>query len=421
VADRNTPRKYVLKARQILKDDGKGVLVGKSLRKISSKLDEKANSLLSSPSRTKKRFISIVYRQDVLKAHLTAKSVHVKKSADAKTRVLNWVISPPRTGGGHQNMFRFIEHLDKNSFQNNIYLYSTTDFMTTQEAAENVAHYADLTNVRFHYYKQDTILKEADAIFATGWETAYPVLNQKTNVTKFYFVQDFEPLFYPVGTEYILAENTYRFGFRGITAGNWLAKKLSSDYGMVCDSYNFGADIDMYKMQNTQKRKEVLFYARPVTERRAFDLGIMVLEIFHQEHPEYIINLAGWDVSDYDIPFPYVNHKTLKLSELSEVYNRCAVGLVLSLTNMSLMPLELLACGVIPVVNDGENNRLVSDNPYIAYSNSMPLSLADEMSKVVEKKDLPKYAEQAAMSIQTLSWDKSKEKFLKIVEKEIYV
>ena len=61
----------------------------------------------------------------------------------------------------------------------------------------------------------------SDAVFATGWETAYPVFNDAGDARKCYFVQDFEPLFYPVGSEYVLAENTYRFNFFGITAGKW--------------------------------------------------------------------------------------------------------------------------------------------------------------------------------------------------------
>ena len=36
-----------------------------------------------------------------------------------------------------------------------------------------------------------------------------------------YFVQDFEPLFYPMGSDYLLAENTYRKGLYHITTGAW--------------------------------------------------------------------------------------------------------------------------------------------------------------------------------------------------------
>jgi len=128
------------------------------------------------------------------------------------------------------------------------------------------------------------------------------------------------------------------------------------------------------------------------------------LEIFSKKHPEYVINLAGWDVSDYSIPFPYNNLKTLSLQDLSSVYNRCATALVISLTNMSLLPLELLACGTIPVVTDGENNRQVSNNEYIEYALPSPDALAEALENVISRKSLPEYAKQASESVVGADW-----------------
>ena len=90
---------------------------------------------------------------------------------------------------------------------------------------------------------------------------------------------------------------------------------------------------------------------------------------------------------------------------LNELYNRAAAGLVISLTNMSLLPLELLAAGCIPVVTDGEHNRAVSDNPYIAYAPTSPHALAQALNDVVRRPDLPRYAERAAGSVISLEWD----------------
>lgn len=367
----------------------------------------------------KKKFSSIVYREDVIKANWNNKKVTNSLKIKNRTNVISWVISPPSHGGGHQNMFRFIEYLDRSGFTNNIYLYSATDKMTTKEAAKNVSKYTNLKNVNFYYYKKNS-MAGSDAIFATGWETCYPVFNEVTNAKKLYFIQDFEPYFYPVGTEYVLAENTYRFGFFGVTAGKWLSDKLRSEYGMDCEYYDLGADKEIYNYQNGEDRKEVFFYARPSTERRAFDLGIMTLEIFHRDNPEYKINLAGWDVSGHAIPFPYVNHKTLNLNQLNELYNKCSIGLVISLTNMSLLPLELLSAGVIPIVNEGLNNTAVSSNKYIKYAPASPQSLARAMSEVLKKKDLISYSREASESIPEKSWEVSKKKFLKIIRGEIY-
>lgn len=261
-------------------------------------------------------------------------------------------------------------------------------------------------------------MKPADGIFATSWETAYPAFNAKFPAKRFYFVQDFEPYFYAPGSLYTLAENTYKFGFFGITAGGWLSKKLKRDYGMRTDHYEFGADKTHYFLTNTNPRKEILFYARPYTERRGFELGIMALDLFHKKHPEFVINMAGYDVSNYHIPFPYNNLKTLEVHELNALYNRCAAALVLSFTNMSLLPLELLASGTIPVVNDGENNVLVSNNKFIAYSPSDPISLANTLESVIERDDLTAYSQKASASVHGNNWDKSRDKFVRIIEKE---
>lgn len=415
--DRNTPKKYLNKSVQVLRDEGVLSLGVKGLRKIADKIEQ---SNKGSAFMKRKKFTSIVDRRDVMLADWVGSPYKPSLEPIDPLKVTNWIISPPSGGGGHQNMFRFIEHLDRNGFQNNIYLYSALDPMPITEAKLNVAKYAKLKNTNFYNYKRGSKMSDADVVFATGWETAYPVFNEKTTAKKFYFVQDFEPYFYSIGTEYILAENTYRFGFHGITAGNWLSTKLTADYGMKCDSYDFGADKDVYKFKNNDKRKEVFFYARPVTERRAFDLGVMTLEIFHKLHPDYIINLAGWDVSLYDIPFPYVNHKALRIEQLPDLYNKCAVGLVLSLTNMSLLPLELISCGVIPVVNEGANNHEVSSNPYISYIDTSPVSLAKAMSDIVTRKDSSEYAKKASRSTADASWEEAKEKFMAILEREIY-
>jgi glycosyltransferase involved in cell wall biosynthesis len=207
----------------------------------------------------------------------------------------------------------------------------------------------------------------------------------------------------------------------GITAGGWLDRKLSRDYGMECDHYDFGTDTNMYRFENSGQRKEIFFYARPVTVRRGFELGVMALELFHRQRPDYTITLAGWDVSEYHTPFPYKNLKTLTLEELSDVYNQCAAGLVISLTNMSLLPLELLAAGVIPVMNDAPNNRQVSDNKYIKYAEASPEALAQALIDTVDRKDLPKYAKAASASVQGASWLKSCQRFEAILKRELNV
>jgi glycosyltransferase involved in cell wall biosynthesis len=332
---------------------------------------------------------------------------------------INWVISPPDKGlgGGHQNIFRFVDYLERQGHDCRIYLYSAQYFQPAKEA--QAVYRKTYPNSHVEFELLDGAMRKADAHFATGWETAYPVFNDPSTAKRFYFVQDYEPYFYPIGSEYVLAENTYRMGMYGITAGGWLSAKLNRDYGMEADCYPFGTDTNIYRYENTSKRKEVFFYARPVTSRRGFELGVMALQKFHEKMPDYTINLAGWDVSEYEIPFPYNNLKSLDISQLSDLYNKCAAALVISLTNMSLLPLELLSCGVVPVVNKGDNNQMVSDNPYIKYSDASPAALSDAMVEIVKKKDLPKYSNAAAQSVNALSWENAGAKFMQILKGQL--
>lgn len=401
-------RKYAT-TKRILKNDGPVVLAMKALEKVDKKRVNEAS---------KKKINFLVKTEDVLNADWSINKFSTIKPVDKNIYTFNWIMSPPgKGGGGHQNLFRFIKFLESAGHKCRIYLYSNIDQRSAKEIKSTVKQYYPRVDASIEWLEGE--MKSADGIFATGWETAYPVFNSSLKAQRFYFIQDFEPLFYPVGSEYVLAENTYKFGFHGITAGGWLSNKLNREYGMNTDHYDFGAGSDFYKFTNDKKRKEVFFYARPVTTRRGFELGIMALDIFHKKHPEYVINLAGWDVSDYDIPFPYKNLSELSLKELPALYNKCAAGLVLSLTNMSLLPLELLSCGTIPVVNDAENNRLVSDNQFIAYVPNSPASLANKLSEIVSMKDLPAYAKQAANSVQSNSWEDSGKKFVSIVEEKL--
>lgn len=336
-----------------------------------------------------------------------------------KQLVFNWIMPPPGKGsGGHLNIFRFIKYLENAGHTNRIYIYTQHKPGKISDIRLLMGDSYPELQATMEWINSGDDMPSADGIFATSWETAYASFNAKAKGKRFYFVQDFEPYFYAVGSLSVLAENSYKFGFYGVTAGNWLATKLNREYGMDTDHFDFGSDANLYSFVNDQPRQEIFFYARPYTERRGFEMGIMALDLFHQQHPEYIINFAGWDVSNYDIPFPYKNLKTLELEQLNELYNRCAAGLVMSFTNMSLLPLELLGSGAIPVVNDGDNNRLVSNNPYIAYSAANPVALASKLSEVVTRTNQVAYAKQASASVKLSRWDDSGAKFVQIIERE---
>ncbi|SEB00738.1 rhamnosyltransferase WsaF family glycosyltransferase [Leifsonia sp. 21MFCrub1.1] len=341
--------------------------------------------------------------------------------ADRPSRIA-WIMSPPgKESGGHQNLFRFIKFAEDAGHRCDVYLYHAgevaVDLRVVRDMLSASEAYPDLAGDLRVWDRTAGVADGTDAIFATGWETAYPAFLDRSRARRFYFVQDYEPLFYPLGSEALLAENTYRFGFHGITAGGWLKAKLHDEFGMRTDSFDFSVDRSLYRLENTGRRNEVFFYARPVTPRRAFEFGLVALEDFARERPDVTINLAGWDVSNWEIPFEFNNLSSLQLSELNAVYNRCAAGLVLSLSNMSLLPLELLASGVVPVVNDGPNNRMVSDNPYIEYVPASPVAIARKLIEVVDRPDAPEHARVIADSVASTTWADSGAAFVTAFER----
>jgi len=335
--------------------------------------------------------------------------------------VVAWVMSPPGgNSGGHQNIFRFIRVMEEAGHEVRVYLHSTVDPTTAAEARARIESSSSYARVRasIELYPAAGIPDDVDALFATGWETAYRSYRDPSRARRFYFVQDFEPLFAPAGSEAALAENTYRFGFIGITAGGWLARKLHDEYGMRTSAFDFGAGTD-YSITEHGRRSAVFFYARPETPRRGYEIGEMALDLFARERPGSPIILAGQDLRGRDIPFPHENPGNLQVGQLNALYNRCAAGLVLSFTNMSLLPLELLSAGVIPVVNDGPNNRLVSDNPFIDYTEPSPRALADRLISAVDRADQEQYAARAAASVAGSTWERAGGQFLEAFERGI--
>lgn len=308
---------------------------------------------------------------------------HPRTVPDGPSRIA-WITSPPSpASGGHQNIFRFIKAFEDAGHECTLYFWdwqgSRVDGQRMREMLEPITAYPDL-KARFLPY-EGAVEADADAIIATAWETAYASFLDPSDARRFYFVQDYEPWFYPAGPNAILAENTYRFGFHGLTAGGWLEAYLRDGFGMPTDHFDFAADAETYRPLHQESRPGIFFYARRETPRRAFELGARILELVHERLPDAPIHFAGTDVGRDQVPFPFINHGGVDLVHLNEIYNECSAALVLSLSNLSLLPLELISAGVTPVVNDAPHNRMVSDNPHIVYA---PLVAERMASAIVE-------------------------------------
>lgn len=357
--------------------------------------------------------LSVVFPQDVLAVDWTKPRTFAPEplvSASGRPQVA-WIISPPsKTSGGHQNAYRFMKYLEDAGYDLTLILYSAGKYPKVSiDGVKNVlagnGGYPELKAQYKLYDPEKGVEGDYDLIVASDWATAYAAWRYERNIPRVYWVQDFEPYFYPLGPDYVLAENSYRLGYQGITVGPWLAGKLTADYGMPAEFYEYAVDSTRYSRTNDERRNEIIFYARPTTARRATEFGLLVLEQVARQRPDIVINVAGWDMSKAGITFPFVNLGTLDVSQLSDVYNRCAVGFSLSMTCVSLFPLEVMACGTVPIVNDGDNTRIsLRDNPNIEFLPMSPGLMAERIIAAVDRPDQVEHSRAIAATMAGGSW-----------------
>jgi O-antigen biosynthesis protein len=259
------------------------------------------------------------------------------------------VVPPWRRGsGGHNTLFQLLSRLERRGHVCSVWisdLYGDTGnrwpAVLRQEINEWFAPFDGPV------YKGFDDWHGADVVMATGWQTVHPALLLDSCRARAYIVNDHEPEFFPTSTEYRLAEDSYRHGMHCIAASPWLRDLVAERYGASADAFQLGVDHAIYQPRTdvARRRDTVVYYARHSTDRRAVPIGLMALHELHRRRPETRIVLFGTDRPPLTA-FPYEHCDVLSAPRLAALYNEATVGLCLSLTNFSLMPKEMLACGL---------------------------------------------------------------------------
>lgn len=301
---------------------------------------------------------------------------------------ISFIIPQPIIGsGGHRNIYRIVRYLSNNGYDVTCYVdpenYTNPDYVRS-----GIAAYHKITDNFFDlgcnivYGLND--IKECDVLFATHAGSAYCV---KDNLSKTklgcYFIQDFEPYFQPIGDGYIGALNTYKFGLYPITSGPWPLALLKRDFNIKEGNYfRFPIDTNVYYTTKNVKKDEnkIVFFAKPSMPRRCYRLGIDALNLVKKAHPEVEIVLFGERSDHYtDVPFEFTNIGLADtIEDLGNLYRSASIGIAFSTTNPSLVPYEMMSCGVA-VVDLDFNNSVVS---YDSYDNVM---LVDTTAENVAK------------------------------------
>lgn len=327
---------------------------------------------------------------------------------------VNWIIPDMSAGsGGHMTIFRIVKYLQSFGHQNRIYVFGGCK----QKSDKTLKQFIDENFIKTgaEFYTNLDEIKDCNALIATSWQTAYPVKAINNCQHKFYFVQDFEPWFYPMGAEYKFAENTYRFDFHHITAGPWLTKILRQNYQAQADYFDLAYNKKVYHPAYPKKprlQSRLAFYSRPVTPRRAFELGVQAFRELYRRGLDFEVWFFGWEKIDFDVKFSYRHLGVLNEKQLAYLYNNVDLGLVFSTTNYSLLPQEMMACRCPVLDLQGPTLAgIFTDGVNIFLAEPDPIKIADKIEEILHNKDkCQQVIEQAYQYVQQFSWQKSARK-----------
>lgn len=275
---------------------------------------------------------------------------------------LHWIVPPFAAGaGGHNAIFQVICQLERLGHRSTIWLHDRTARLDAAEERERIrAGFVPLdADVQVLAGAADCGRIRGDVAIATDRWTAWPLRSVRSVRLRCYFIQDFEPLFYPAGTESLLTEATYGFGFAPICSSAWLAGLMQAR-GLAVDRFRYGLDHAVYRPEAGSESGEprdvpaeggrIAFYGRASTPRRAVALGVMGLELLAERRPGLEVEVFGGGFTHQGARFRFVDHGVRSPVELAGLYRGADVGLALSATNHSLVLREMLACG-LPVVD----------------------------------------------------------------------
>jgi glycosyltransferase involved in cell wall biosynthesis len=224
----------------------------------------------------------------------------------------------------------------------------------------------------------------ADVALATSWETAYAVASLPGCRARAYLLNDHEPEFHPTSVERELAERSYGLGLHGIAASPWL-ESLYAGYGGRTSGFAYGVDHETYRPLPVPRRRDtVVFYGRAATPRRAVPLGVAALEALHARRPGLRVVVFG-DREPPQYRFAAEHAGVAPPEALAHRFAEGTVGLCLSLTNYSLVPQEMLACGMPCVDLDRPSTRSVyGDGDTVALAAAHPDAVAAAIERLLD-------------------------------------
>lgn len=316
--------------------------------------------------------------------------------------------------GGITSILRLGTYLTQ--FGHHVY-YVDLSGRPVKESAENAKN--NLPYYQGELIGEEGLNDEYDIGVATAWLTAYYLYGRDNFSYKCYFIQDFEPAFFPLGDLYHLTLNTYKFNFHMISLGPWNASQIRKHIGKAETSViDFPVEIEQFPIQkrkiNVTDRLKLIVYVKPASRRApvlVFQSLDLLTRVLADRQMTVQVLVFGLDPRA-EIPIGtnagYVPH-----NELLEYYRTSDFGVVASFSNISLITCEMIASG-LPVIEfkDGSAPTFF-DKRQLIFCETSP---ADFVSKVLyyldHQEELNKMVVNAQDSLRDKTWERSARSFI---------
>jgi O-antigen biosynthesis protein len=325
------------------------------------------------------------------------------------------------TYGGIHTIFRFVSGFAARGLHTRIVIYDNAAADLPMMRSQVLDAFPELAAAEFSAFDLDhddvSDLPGGDIAICTFWASAYLLLRYRGAAVKYYFIQDYEPYFYPTGPAFALAESTYRFGFRGIVNTPGLFDALSARHGVRGMSFVPAVDARFFypTARPTNGRLRVFFFARPAQARNGFELGVLAIKRLLRQYGDRIqIVTAGsvWDERAYGLGGRITNVGLLDdLHAVGQLYRGCDIGFAYSLTkHPSYQPLEFMASGMATVTNRNEDTLwLLEDGVNCLLAEPSPTAMSEKIGALIEDPALRANIARAGIASVSSEWDRQVE------------
>ena len=306
-------------------------------------------------------------------------------------------------------IFRIIRFLELRGHRCTIWFSSIASGRSTILIRDEITKHFQTLGADIKIAGDELFETSGDAIVATGWQTVPFVAHSQHFKRRFYFVQDFEPAFYPAGSHSAAAEETYRLGLDCICASPWLEKKMI-DRGMWARSFLLAADLDVYHAAPRARHDlpKIAFYYRR-SPRRLPELGLLALEELARRGVRFEVHSFGTsEPPTTEAPFLLVHRGILPPKSIARLYADCDIGLCFSATNYSLVPQEMMASGCAVVEFDTDSTRTIFPSEVITLAGPRPDDIASAIQELIEDPVLrTRQAKAATEWVRQFSWERA--------------